>query len=526
MMTDIDELDINPFYRALQTKFLSAYEEAQERCYMICIPKSSCLEGAAISRKLIETHILRPSPFFKGQFTTLKSDSQLLVVDDNARFISTVEGFPVKTNIKIVGEELGYNKEYKPYKMLIVARPFDNNLLQFRPSENGASRIEEMPIKFTLDGCRDFLHKHTDSKLLHDLDQELAKFNKSYVLLKDYLHEASDRLKHLATAFAEKLVRCIKDKKTCSNQLKETVEACVETYVIGRVHGKLYGVICERCGQEDSALVTKCSRLRGLTPAHLSVPKHFSLPMESAVQEMKTLDKLETPIEKLYCLKSSIDKITEEVNTSVHKSQSSTLTVDEIPCLTSDDLIPILVTVLVGAGCRHVFSDLHYMENFYWLAASRDGDSLNYCFVTFKAAVLYLMDTDFSDLDLLASGTGPENSIPKQTSRKTDRPSPSTREPDMQGSVRYRNSEPLKSRLDRQMDDISRMLEQSLASGIQSSDQQQHDIKPISVFGVTSSRSSPSSCDVANQAETKPKDMGDFLASLQDDMFLTSGKQT
>ncbi|WAR01534.1 Y5897-like protein [Mya arenaria] len=381
MMTDIDELDINPFYRALQTKFLSAYEEAQERCYMICIPKSSCLEGAAISRKLIETHILRPSPFFKGQFTTLKSDSQLLVVDDNARFISTVE---VKTNIKIVGEELGYNKEYKPYKMLIVARPFDNNLLQFRPSENGASRIEEMPIKFTLDGCRDFLHKHTDSKL--------------------------------------------------------------------------YGVICERCGQEDSALVTKCSRLRGLTPAHLSVPKHFSLPMESAVQEMKTLDKLETPIEKLYCLKSSIDKITEEVNTSVHKSQSSTLTVDEIPCLTSDDLIPILVTVLVGAGCRHVFSDLHYMENFYWLAASRDGDSLNYCFVTFKAAVLYLMDTDFSDLDL-----------------KTDRPSPSTREPDMQGSVRYRNSEPLKSRLDRQMDDISRM---------------------------------------------------DFLASLQDDMFLTSGKQT
>ncbi|XP_060564388.1 putative uncharacterized protein DDB_G0284213 [Ruditapes philippinarum] len=228
-MSEIDELDINPFFIALQSKYLSCYEKAQEERNLICLPQSDCLHGVRITDKFVETHILKPSPFFQGQYRTLRSDKQIVTIEDDGDYIYCQEGFPTKTKIKIICEELGYNKEYKPYKMLIIARPLDHNVLRQSKMETTSSS-GEFNLKCSLKDCRDYLKSIPEfSKPMKELDEQIQKFMKSYIILKDYLLEAALRLETMATTTFDKCIKSVKDRKLTDQKFKDIVTAAVET---------------------------------------------------------------------------------------------------------------------------------------------------------------------------------------------------------------------------------------------------------------------------------------------------------
>ncbi|XP_033747141.1 putative uncharacterized protein DDB_G0284213 [Pecten maximus] len=124
-MTDTDELDINKFFRFLQTSYLDVYEAAQERCYMVCIPQQTSLTNININKKFVETHILRPSPYFQSEFLTLKSSERIVHLEENGKELRTGDGFQCPCKVKILTEELGYNKDYKPFKILVIEKPLD-----------------------------------------------------------------------------------------------------------------------------------------------------------------------------------------------------------------------------------------------------------------------------------------------------------------------------------------------------------------------------------------------------------------
>ncbi|KAL4223066.1 hypothetical protein ACF0H5_016542 [Mactra antiquata] len=526
-MSDVDELDVNPFFLALQSKFSSVYEKALKECCLFCIPQSDCLQGAVITDKFVDTHILKPSPFFKGQYHTIRSESQIASIDDNGEHITTLDGFPTKTAIKILNEELGYNKNYQPYKMLIIARPLDQNVLRKRHVSDGTSS-GEFNMEFTVDNCKEFLKSIQDiAKAIQELDEQINKFIKNYILLKDYLDDAAQRLCEISTSVTEKSIRSMKTKGNLSNKkFRDNITAAVETCLIGSVHQKLYPTICSKCNNDDVAMVTKCRNLQGLSTHHLGVPKHFSCPLTSAVVELAHLDGLITPIEKLYCMKTTIDNITEDINKHVRETQPLGLPEEDIPCLTSDELIPILVTVIVQAKCNHIHSDIYYIDNFYWSAANRDRESLSYCLVTFKAAVQYMMTTDFSDIDLKGAVQN-EISFDKIIESRSDRGAVKMCPESSMKSEREVNGAyiPSSSRFDRQMENISRMLDESTKEMGKKSNIVK---KPIvhSIFGGPVKSVSPLPDEQQKKDKTnKDEDMGDFLSSLNNE-FLSFGKQT
>ena len=41
-------------------------------------------------------------------------------------------------------------------------------------------------------------------------------------------------------------------------------------------------------------------------------------------------------------------------------------------CLTTDDLIPLLVTVIVQSRCGQIASNIFYLENFNWSGSCKD----------------------------------------------------------------------------------------------------------------------------------------------------------
>ncbi|KAH3885456.1 putative uncharacterized protein DDB_G0284213 [Dreissena polymorpha] len=530
-MGDIDELDINPFFKALQTKYVNIFDEAQEKCYVICIPHSQCLQGSKITRKLVETHLLKPSPFFRGQFTTMQSLEQVVLIEEKSDVVSTMKGFPTVAHIKILSEELGYNKDYKPYKMLIISRPLDQNMVLADHAENETNGFNDLHLVMTLKGCTDFLHKHAEfAKSLNALDSELETFNRSYVLLKDFLNEAADRLHNMADTYAEACFKSLKDKKKATMNFHDIIKSCVETYVLGSVHSKLYPVVSERCSQGDRDMLDKCDALRGLSARHLHVPEHFCMPVPSSVQELQKLDTQNTPIEKLYTFKATIDNLTNEVTANLQSRWKSSLPTEDVPCLTSDDLIPILVTVLVEANCKNIQTDLYYVENFYWLAANKDRDSLSYCLVTFKAAVHFLMSSDFKNIHLNDQST--QRLTRKSTSPQTkllrqDPPQFTMDMPEVPTvtSTSLRTREPAKARLDRELEDINRLLKEATREMGPTKSALTNEKPLTSIFGGAVSFS-PTPDKSKSEANKKTEDLGDFLSSLQSDMFSTFGQQS
>ncbi|KAK7475050.1 hypothetical protein BaRGS_00033731 [Batillaria attramentaria] len=527
MACDVDELDINPFFRALQAKFSDLYDQAQKKCYTICIPQSSTICESGINTDFAETHILKPSPYFKGELLTSHSQNPKSVTfEESGQYLTTGAGFASELRVKIISEELAYNKEYKQYRILILNQPLDPKFQKQTPAEG-----EEAGKRL-----------HT---ALERVDQGVRLFSRNYMVLPDYLTDAASRLEDLCTDAVELCLRQA-DRKLASDLMwRDVLGAAVESYILGGVHEKVFEVVCTRFAEDDQYLVSKIqSQLQGISAKSLGIKSKFACPLPTAVAELKRLDDLTTPREQLYCLKSVIDNITAGITSHLARDNPphlAALSQDE-PCLTSDDLIPIMVSVIAQTSCPHLQSHVFYMENFVWASSAKDD--LSYCLVTFKAAVQYILSTDFSHLPRKHVHKK-QVSLDRQTSSGADRLSVTNghRSHDRSPSPRYGYDSPCytpspryspvvtasagsgsstpapSDRLDRQLSRISRALEQtSVGEGHGQKEQ-----KVKSIFGAK--YDVPVALEVAARSRTSPQ-LGDFLSSLQDDfMDQPFGKQ-
>lgn len=50
---DREDVFENPFFKTLQSKYASLYNEAEKNCWLICVPHSSTLSRLTISKRVI-----------------------------------------------------------------------------------------------------------------------------------------------------------------------------------------------------------------------------------------------------------------------------------------------------------------------------------------------------------------------------------------------------------------------------------------------------------------------------------------
>ena len=65
-MHDMDNLDSNPFYKALVSRYKKQLNLASKKCYIIAIPQSGSLQDAIVDELVINSHILMPSKLLKA----------------------------------------------------------------------------------------------------------------------------------------------------------------------------------------------------------------------------------------------------------------------------------------------------------------------------------------------------------------------------------------------------------------------------------------------------------------------------
>ncbi|XP_072032692.1 ankyrin repeat domain-containing protein 27-like [Amphiura filiformis] len=527
-MADHDDLEFNPFYKCLQTSFREAFEYAQENCYLVCIPQAASLVGVQISQAFVETHLLKPSPMLQDHYiSTDKGGTKTIILDDD--IILTTEGFRHPGRTRVMSEELGYNKEYKPFKLLIIQKPLEGAVKGRRGSAGLSDQFLTPRIGYFEN--KKFLNLFPENRQhIASLDINIRQFNTTYMIVKGYLDAAAHKLRQMWEVSREAIIDNNHYVRLQSDsRLEDAISIAVESYIMGGVHSKVINAVTTQCAAGDRRLAQKVEELQGVTGEQLGLLEEFCCELPGAVVELARLDGINNPHEKLLCLKATLDNITTEVNTHT-KNRSVPGSSASNTVLTSDELIPLLVMVISHAKCGHLASNLYYMEKFHWV--KNKHDEKGYTLVTFKAAMEYMRNTDFSHIRTSQHKLKKEMSIEELMAASQNVYADGNNTPSDTERRRHPSGQADTS-LQMKLENITRMMESTPLSS--NSAAHGAGLQPIfsgfeeNLERQNRGRAAPPPPDVipiTDQRSSRASQLGDFLSALQNDVLDgTYGKQ-
>ncbi|XP_035214953.1 ankyrin repeat domain-containing protein 27-like [Stegodyphus dumicola] len=352
-----------------KTKFVDKFKELQRNLWLICVPCGKSLKGLSITQDFVDYHVLKPSPFFKSHFITTDANSKASFEIDEAT-IKTPSG-----SVKILMEETAYNEDYKPYRILVIERPLctSEKKVEFQNAD-----VSNKDFILTEIECTLFLESFPGSAdILKMLDKKIRVFNSSYMVLPQYLEDAASKLRSISCSTAEEFSRLLKHTSFDLFSNKK-LSAVVENYVLCHVHDKVFPVIKKYCLEEDKKY-TKLYHFRS---------RNYT------VVELASLNSRNSPSEKLNCLMTTLELLNQDIEHFLFENCYPVS--KDTPRLTSDDLIPLLVGVIIQARPQYLVSNLYYMQNFCWEMSS--VDKYGFSLVTFQAAKEYVKCNEFDFL--------------------------------------------------------------------------------------------------------------------------------
>ncbi|GIY31150.1 VPS9 domain-containing protein, partial [Caerostris extrusa] len=318
-------------------------------------------------------------------------------------------------------EETAYNDDYKPYRILITENPLCSSKIK---DEFHCTNSSKNGLVLSLNECTTFLRTFPEcTEVLNTLDRKIQVFNSSYIVLPQYLQDASVKLRGMlnwaVTEFSVSL-----QYRTTDEYSKTDISAALENYIsfkcytrfsflffefvflflkffviyiMGHAHDKVFPVIKKFCFEEDEKLTQKLLSLyeADITSDQLGVRESFCCQTPSAVVELASLNSRKSPAEKLNCFMTTLELLNQDIEQFLLETCYPVSNKDT-PCLTSDDLIPLLVNVIIQARPQYFVSNLYYIQNFCW--ENSPVDKISFGLVTFQAAKEFLKSNEFEFL--------------------------------------------------------------------------------------------------------------------------------
>ena len=342
---------------------------------------------------MVESHVLVPSKLFVGQFDTL--NGRTVQIDGNK--ISTRQGWDHEpVTYHILFEELFYNSDWKKFRVVCLDGALVGGL---PPGENNMPKIPRLAHR-TLVNCRDYLEAFPENELvLRKIRQYVDTFVSSYYIVKGFEHHAHDKVQQLLNKSIDDLL--------CTNKVfrqfhyedrhMESLSMVVESFLFEGLHDKLFASMCETHREQDENLHELAAASRAtLTLSQMGSGEAFAaddLPL--AVATMREMESRRTPLEKLLCLKECIDGINNDL-IAFRERQSAEervrgLQVSQESLVTTDELLPLLVFVIVRSDLKHAASTVAYAE--YFTFFNVQTSELGFILSTFKAALALMAES-------------------------------------------------------------------------------------------------------------------------------------
>ncbi|CAG2100707.1 unnamed protein product [Medioppia subpectinata] len=208
------------------------------------------------------------------------------------------------------------------------------------------------------------------------------------------------------------------------------------------------------------------------------------LQLDTAIEteELSQMEAKTTPLEKLYCLRKTLDLVTQQMTKSVEEKHFLLPVKTDPICIMSDDLIAAVICVLTSVKPKRFESEINFIQTFSWNLPQ--NNEFGYSSVTFEVVKEFIKNYDI-------------NQKSHKTSAKGDTKGHKS---DDNSSVNAKHYSNMSSPLDRELEKISKMI----------------DISSISTDSSQSTNANNDSND----------DLGEFLGSLNRNSFgVGFGKQ-
>lgn len=329
-------------------------------------------------------HILAPSPFFAGQFET--PNHRQCELENSV--ISTGEGYVEERQVKILSEEVFYNKEYKSHRVLIIDSPFEGGTRVTVLNNAAAPSDDLIPVAERNAAVLSEWLQGLAGEVLHHIDASIRKFNRTYEIIEGFETEAARRLEDQCFNAKSWVFGTDKAQEFASQSAAHTelIEEAVEGYVMRGVHSKVWSSLEEIYAGQDARLQEICDRIGGITLKELGLRDELCLEhgIPEAEGHLSEMTKHAVPRDKLRC----VQRATTALTSTLEAHLASRGLTDTKYALTTDDVLPLLIYAIIRANIVHQVTCSRYLS--YFNASSISTSELGFHLANYQAAVEYL----------------------------------------------------------------------------------------------------------------------------------------
>ncbi|XP_071958222.1 ankyrin repeat domain-containing protein 27-like [Antedon mediterranea] len=377
-----EDISENKFYRTLLNKHKHLYDRAAETRWMICIPRSGVFSRLSLTITDYENHILRPSTLGKETLYLTASGKTVHFIGD---YIQTSSGFKDERKVKVLFEETYFNSRDESFKVFCLDR-----LLE------GGTDVVEDPITTNLENYEDCAEYLWGNKVSKSCEKQVNDLLHNF-----YPTQHSTNLRHIIdetnTIFTKAMRTALRDpglRKTVKQDKAylDLLKVAMETYVMHSVYKKVFKVLSSLFANDDAALNKTTRNLSELQVKHLGIRSEFTMNVPRARRELTNMNQCKTPLEKLHCLRRTIMGLSQpNMKTKPTPSESSAV-------LSSDDLLPLLVFLVVKSEVPNWLTNLAYLHNFRF--SSIHNDEFGFYLASVEAAVEHVRSGDMNGLPI------------------------------------------------------------------------------------------------------------------------------
>ena len=428
-----EELSDSPLF----SLFLSSphYAVAASSSLIVAVPPTASLSSIGrVSVSLLESHVLRKSPYYQDQLLTLNGKAVGL---SHASLICKT-GFSEPRTVRVLRESMYYDDDFHSFQVLHVELPLEGKiptdyatqLLDGEGEERGIERRslaehEQVLVRATGDPVlplsgpppTPISSSSSSSSIFASMGKFVHQFNASYVLVKGFIEhagakvgEACARLREEALAKARLHSPQWASRRSSATEL----QMAVESLVMAAVYKKLFAGLCELYGREEEATQAKLQRMRLLSMEQLGVREDCHCQPSVAVALLAQLSSIPTVALQLAQLEDVSRALTAAVKEQGQALADEAQAAGEVgerrkrdTVLSAEDMIPLTLFVLLQSGLQRLQAHLQLLHHFAPSKQITGIDHLQVHLANFQAAC-HLVDegTAVADAQQQREGEG------------------------------------------------------------------------------------------------------------------------
>ncbi|XP_034936116.1 ankyrin repeat domain-containing protein 27-like [Chelonus insularis] len=364
-----ENLSENSFLQTIQNDYIDIFQKVIENNLIICVPcQGSFKDNCIITEEIISHHILIPIDDEKtgSSFKTLAGE-QLILKD---RLLTSQNKHKICTS-RLLFEETFYTDYLSKYIVWCIENSLTYDLL----NQNNKNDVVTVS---TLADCVNILWTDIqDSNFFRDLDTSIESFEHIHKNLeKETLNIQRRLVEKLYQECFYKILSCKKiQKKTSLNPYYlYLIKLAVESYILYGLRNLLPAAISTNTSQKDAELNKIIKNLDELELKDLDIHYDIQTVITRGKMELSRLDSYMTVLGKVECLKRSIRYISQSLGT-----------------ISSDDLLPILIFIVIKTGLPNWTAQLVFMKQFRFSAdIVNKADEIDFLITSLEAAVEHI----------------------------------------------------------------------------------------------------------------------------------------